>query len=65
MTRTILCPRCVALRWIEHWHESSPETLAIGLGPCGHVVERTARLEWRVPAATRAPAARVDAGRAR
>ena len=47
--RTTLCERCRALRSIEDWHETRDEVLSIVLGPCGHVVRRTARLEWHVP----------------
>ena len=43
------CERCRALRSIEDWHETRDEVLSIMLGPCGHVVRRTARLEWHVP----------------
>jgi len=45
-TRTTFCGECRALRWVEDWSETRDEMLAIVLGPCGHVVERTARLEW-------------------
>ena len=45
-TRTTFCGECRALRWVEDWSEMRDEMLAIVLGPCGHVVERTARLEW-------------------
>ena len=48
-TRTTLCRRCRALRWVEDWNEGRDEMLSIVLGPCGHVIERTARLEWSVP----------------
>jgi hypothetical protein len=34
------------LRWVEDWSEMRDEMLAIVLGPCGHVIARTARLEW-------------------
>jgi hypothetical protein len=53
MTRTTFCERCRALRSVEDWHETRDEILSIVLGPCGHVVRRTARLEWSVP--SRAP----------
>jgi len=43
------CERCRTLRSIEDWHETRDEVMSIVLGPCGHVVRRTARLEWRVP----------------
>ena len=46
---TTFCGRCRALRAIEDWREAPDETLAVVLGPCGHVIHRTARLEWRVP----------------
>ncbi len=45
-TKTTYCARCAALSWIEDWHEMYPEKLSIVLGPCGHVIERSARLEW-------------------
>ena len=47
--QTILCRHCRALRWVEDWSEARDETMAIVLGPCGHVLERTARLEWAIP----------------
>ena len=46
--KTFVCPRCVALRSIESWRDAGPDVLAIGLAPCGHVIERIARLEWRI-----------------
>jgi len=46
--KTFLCPHCVALRSIESWQDTDPEMLAIRLAPCGHVIERSARLEWRI-----------------
>ncbi len=45
--KAFVCPRCVALRAIESWRDTGPEMLAIRLAPCGHVIERSARLEWR------------------
>jgi len=48
-TKTTFCGRCRALRWVEDWNERRDEMLSIVLGPCGHVIERTARLEWNVP----------------
>jgi len=48
-TKTTFCGRCRTLRWIENWNETRDERLSIVLGPCGHVIERTARLEWSVP----------------
>jgi hypothetical protein len=49
MIKTTFCERCRALRSIEDWHETRDERLSIVLGPCGHVVQRTGRLEWHVP----------------
>jgi hypothetical protein len=49
MIMTTFCERCRALRSIEDWHEMHDEMLSIVLGPCGHVVRRTARLEWHLP----------------
>ena len=46
--KTFLCPRCTALRAIESWQDTGPEMLAIRLAPCGHVIERSARVEWRI-----------------
>jgi len=46
---TTFCERCRALRSIEDWYETHDEMLSIALGPCGHVVRRTARLEWHLP----------------
>ena len=48
-TKTTFCGRCRALRWVEDWNETRAEILSIVLGPCGHVIERAARLEWSVP----------------
>ena len=45
--RTTYCPSCQALRAVRDWHEHR-EMLEIELDPCGHVVRRSARLEWRV-----------------
>lgn len=67
-TKTTYCGRCRALRWVEDWNERSDETVSIVLGPCGHVIERTARLEWTIPTErTHEHIARrlVHAGRAR
>lgn len=61
-TKTTFCARCLALRWVEDWKERRDEILSIVLGPCGHVVERTARLEWRIP--RRPDRARMHLGRA-
>jgi len=48
-TKTTYCGRCRALRWVENWSERGDEMLSIVLGPCGHAIERTARLEWMIP----------------
>jgi len=48
-TRTTFCEECRTLRWVEDWSEIRDEMLSIVLGPCGHVIERTARLEWSIP----------------
>ena len=48
-TKTMMCSRCHALRWVEDWKENRDEMMSIELGPCGHMVERRARLEWTVP----------------
>jgi len=48
-TKTTFCRRCRALRWVEDWNERRDEMLSIVLGPCGHVIERTARMEWSIP----------------
>jgi hypothetical protein len=49
-TRTMLCRRCHALRWVEDWREDRDEMMSVTLGPCGHTIERSARLEWTVQA---------------
>ena len=46
--RTTFCARCCTLQWIEGWQETHPDTLSIVLGPCGHIIERNAGLEWRM-----------------
>jgi hypothetical protein len=43
-----MCSSCHALRWTEDWRENRDETMSIILGPCGHTIERQARLEWAV-----------------
>ena len=48
-TKTMMCGRCHALRWIEDWRENRDEVMSITLGPCGHRVELAARLEWTIP----------------
>ena len=53
-TSTMLCGRCHALRWIEDWREERDEMMSVTLGPCGHMIERSARLEWAIQRAARA-----------
>jgi hypothetical protein len=48
-TKTMMCGRCHALRWVEDWQESRDEMMTVLLGPCGHRVELRARLEWTIP----------------
>ena len=48
-TKTMMCARCHALRWVEDWTEDRHEMMSIVLGPCGHRVELPARLEWSIP----------------
>jgi hypothetical protein len=48
-TKTMMCGRCHALRWVEDWREDRDEMMWITLGPCGHLVELPARLEWAIP----------------
>ena len=48
-TKTMMCARCHALRWVEDWREDRDEMMLVTLGPCGHRVERQARLEWTIP----------------
>jgi len=45
--RTTHCPVCHVLRAVKDWRERR-ETVEIQLDPCGHVVRRSARLEWRI-----------------
>ena len=42
----IYCSTCHVLRAIRDWHDHH-EALSIELEPCGHVVVRNARVEWR------------------
>jgi hypothetical protein len=55
----IYCPACRDRRAIADWRARG-EALAITLAPCGHVVEREARMEWRVPTFAEARAARLS-----
>jgi Zn ribbon nucleic-acid-binding protein len=43
--RTIYCPRCATLQGVKDWRERQGN-LVLELEPCGHVVERCARMEW-------------------
>ncbi len=47
-TKTMMCGRCHALRWVEDWSEKRDEMMSVMLGPCGHRVELRARLEWAI-----------------
>ena len=62
-TQTIVCRHCLALRWVEDWRETREEMMSIVLGPCGHVLERTARLEWAIPTRSRSVQMRLVPGR--
>jgi Zn ribbon nucleic-acid-binding protein len=44
-TPTFYCPTCDAFRAIEDWRERG-DTLVIALDHCGHVLRRSAGLEW-------------------
>jgi Zn ribbon nucleic-acid-binding protein len=63
--KTTVCPRCDALRWVEQWKESEDEIMSITLGPCGHQVERQARLEWAISSFGHQPGRLVNARPAR
>ncbi len=43
--RTIYCPRCAKLQGVKDWREHR-DNLVLELEPCGHVIERCARVEW-------------------
>jgi hypothetical protein len=45
LIRTIYCPRCAKLQGVKDWRECR-ESLVLELEPCGHVIERCARVEW-------------------
>jgi hypothetical protein len=64
-TKTMMCGRCQALRWVEDWREHRDEMMSITLGPCGHQVELPARLEWAIPSWPSRQAKLVHTGRAR
>jgi hypothetical protein len=64
-TKTMMCARCHALRWVEDWRESRDEVMAITLGPCGHQVALQARLEWAIPSWPDRAARLVDSRPAR
>jgi len=46
-TPAMYCATCNALRAIEDWRERD-EALIVSLEPCGHVIRRSAGVEWRV-----------------
>lgn len=46
-TPTLYCLTCDTFQAIEDWHERGNELL-IELEPCGHVLHRTAGVEWPV-----------------
>ena len=49
-TPMLYCRRCDALRAIEDWHDRG-DALVIELEPCGHVLQRSAKVEWTIPSA--------------
>jgi hypothetical protein len=58
------CGACRAIRSVNDWRETTPETLTLILGPCGHHMRRTARVEWSTDRALdRAPAGFLARGR--
>jgi hypothetical protein len=46
-TPTLYCRSCEAFRAIEDWRERG-EALLIELAPCGHVLRRSAGVEWPI-----------------
>ncbi len=46
-TPTIYCSTCHTLRAVHQWHDDHHESFLIELEPCGHVMVRNARIEWR------------------
>ena len=46
-TPTLFCRSCGAFRAIEDWRERG-EVLVIELAPCGHVLQRSAGVEWPI-----------------
>ncbi len=46
-TPTLFGRSCGACRAIEDWRERG-EALVIELAPCGHVMERSAGVEWPI-----------------
>jgi hypothetical protein len=46
-TPTLFCRSCGAFRAIEDWRERG-ETLVIELALCGHVLKRSAGVEWPI-----------------
>ena len=45
LIHTIYCPRCAKLQGVKDWREHR-DNLVLELEPCGHVIERCARVEW-------------------
>lgn len=46
-TPAIYCATCRALRAISDWRDRG-DAMVIALEPCGHVIHRSAGLEWPV-----------------
>jgi len=46
-TPTLYCLTCGAFRAVEDWHERG-DALEIELEPCGHVLHRSAGVEWPI-----------------
>jgi hypothetical protein len=46
-TPAFFCRTCKTLRAIEDWHEQG-DALVIALEPCGHVLQRSAGVEWPI-----------------
>jgi hypothetical protein len=46
-TPALFCRACNTFRAIEDWHERG-EALVIELEPCGHVLQRSAGVEWPI-----------------
>jgi hypothetical protein len=46
-TPTLYCRACDAFRAIEDWRERG-QSLVIRLEPCGHLLHRSAGVEWPI-----------------